>query len=89
MPGTSSACNDHLSVLSQQTAGQKDARMDCSRMMALCMTWMVLGPAHTCRSLSTLLWMLFSSMLIILNKHLYQMGFPHPCFVTGMGQVGH
>jgi hypothetical protein len=31
--------------------------------------------------------MLFSSALIILNKRLYQMGFPHPCFVTGMGQV--
>jgi hypothetical protein len=31
--------------------------------------------------------MLFSSLLIILNKRVYQMGFPHPCFVTGMGQV--
>mmetsp|Transcript_23309 Transcript_23309/g.59602 ORF Transcript_23309/g.59602 Transcript_23309/m.59602 type:complete len:393 (-) Transcript_23309:96-1274(-) len=35
----------------------------------------------------TVLWMLFSSALIILNKHLYRMGFEHPCFVTGMGQV--
>jgi hypothetical protein len=39
------------------------------------------------RSVSTVLWMLFSSLLIILNKRVYQMGFPHPCFVTGMGQV--
>jgi len=37
--------------------------------------------------LSTALWMLFSSALIILNKNLYRMGFQYPFFVTGMGQL--
>mmetsp|Transcript_22441 Transcript_22441/g.49040 ORF Transcript_22441/g.49040 Transcript_22441/m.49040 type:complete len:94 (-) Transcript_22441:556-837(-) len=32
--------------------------------------------------LSTALWMLFSSALIILNKNLYRMGFQYPFFVT-------
>lgn len=36
--------------------------------------------------ISTALWMLASSALIILNKRLYGMGFDKPCFVTGMGQ---
>ena len=36
---------------------------------------------------STLLWMVFSSALIILNKDLYVMGFTYPFFVTGMGQL--
>lgn len=38
-------------------------------------------------SLSTLLWTLFSSALIILNKDIYRMGFHRPFFVTGMGQL--
>ncbi|KAL6751170.1 hypothetical protein V8C86DRAFT_2784101 [Haematococcus lacustris] len=36
---------------------------------------------------ATLLWMACSSALIILNNKLYRMGFVHPFFVTGMGQV--
>lgn len=36
---------------------------------------------------ATLLWMAFSSLLIIYNKRLYQAGFGFPMFVTGMGQV--
>lgn len=37
--------------------------------------------------LFTLLWMFFSSALIIMNRHLYKIGFAHPCFVTGVGQI--
>lgn len=36
---------------------------------------------------SCLLWMLFSTALIIFNKRLYAIGFEYPFFVTGMGQV--
>ncbi len=36
---------------------------------------------------STLLWCLSSSLLIIYNKELYDNGFPFPLMVTGMGQV--
>ncbi len=36
---------------------------------------------------STLLWMVFSSAVIILNKEVYRRGFPYPSTVTGVGQV--
>jgi hypothetical protein len=36
---------------------------------------------------STLLWCLASSLLIIYNKDLYDAGFVYPLMVTGMGQV--
>lgn len=36
---------------------------------------------------TTLLWMVFSSALIILNKDVYELGFHRPFFVTGMGQL--
>eukprot|EP00878_Enallax_costatus_P010802 GHUV01011279.1.p1 GENE.GHUV01011279.1~~GHUV01011279.1.p1 ORF type:complete len:185 (+),score=41.48 GHUV01011279.1:510-1064(+) len=36
---------------------------------------------------STLLWCLTSSMLIIYNKQLYDGGLPYPLMVTGMGQM--
>lgn len=36
---------------------------------------------------STLLWCLASSLLIIYNKDLYDAGFKYPLMVTGMGQV--
>jgi hypothetical protein len=36
---------------------------------------------------STLLWCVASSMLIIYNKDLYDTGFTYPLMVCGMGQV--
>jgi hypothetical protein len=36
---------------------------------------------------STLLWMLFSSALIIANKRVYAAGFAYPMLVTGLGQI--
>eukprot|EP00798_Chlamydomonas_sp_ICE-L_P028170 gene28170-31270_t len=38
-------------------------------------------------ALSTGLWMMFSSSIIILNRNLYKMGFPYPFFVTAWGMV--
>jgi hypothetical protein len=35
----------------------------------------------------TITWMALSTALIVSNKRLYSLGFTHPCFVTGMGQV--
>ena len=36
---------------------------------------------------SIIIWMFFSSALIILNKNLYKMGFEKPMLVTGGGQL--
>jgi hypothetical protein len=36
---------------------------------------------------STLLWCVASSLLIIYNKDLYDTGFTYPLMVCGMGQV--
>ncbi|KXZ47736.1 hypothetical protein GPECTOR_33g618 [Gonium pectorale] len=36
---------------------------------------------------STLLWMMFSSLVIILNSSLYRRGFAYPSTVTGVGQL--
>jgi hypothetical protein len=37
--------------------------------------------------ISTLLWCVASSLLIIYNKDLYDTGFAYPLMVCGMGQV--
>jgi hypothetical protein len=46
------------------------------------------GLEHAAAGLiSTLLWCLASSLLIIYNKDLYDTGFAYPLMVCGMGQV--
>jgi hypothetical protein len=48
-------------------------------------TWSM--PRELQAVISTLSWMVVSSMLIIYNKELYVLGFKYPLMVTGMGQV--